>query len=343
MKDALGKKEILIFTLNAYSNYGNRLQLFALSTVIKNIGYGAKIYWPKSFTLRFKEAVKNLPLLRKKFIKPIKLQEFTKRYIPKETNNFNADYSIVGSDQVWNPNLFSTQNYLLKVPNNSVKISYAASMGVESLTEEQKNIFRKALKEYKCISVREKTAKDLLQPLTDKKIEVVLDPTLLLDKSVYEELEKRPKNLKAGEKYVLCYILGNRDYQNTIERYARDNNCKVIIFSDKKDSNYGVEEFLYLIHHAELICTDSFHACVFSFIFDRPFVAFRRSGEADYMYSRLQNLINTFHLKNREFNGKNITEENLKADYTEGKEILKKEQKKSIDFLKKALEMKDEG
>lgn len=343
MKDALNKKEVLIFTLNAYSNYGNRLQLFALSRIIKDTGYDIAVYWPKNFMLKFKEIIKRLPLFRKKFIKPIKLQDFTKKYIPEEVNSLSVGYSIVGSDQVWNPKLFSVQQYLLDVPNDSIKISYAASMGVESLTKEQKEVFKKALKGYSAISVREKTAKDLLQPLTDKKIEVVLDPTLLLDKSVYEELEKRPKNLKAGEKYVLCYILGNRDYQNTIERYARDNNCKVIIFSDKKDSNYGVEEFLYLIHHAELICTDSFHACVFSFIFDRPFVAFRRSGEADYMYSRLQNLIDTFHLKNREFNGKNITEENLRVDYTEGKEILKKEQKKSIDFLKKALETKDES
>ena len=82
---------------------------------------------------------------------------------------------------------------------------------------------------------------------------------------------------------------------------------------------------------------------MFSFIFESPFVAFKRTGEANYMYTRLQNLIETFNLKNREFNGKEITKENLEVDYTEAKKILKKEQKKSLDFLKRALDIKDEN
>ncbi|MDO4729776.1 MAG: polysaccharide pyruvyl transferase family protein [Candidatus Saccharibacteria bacterium] len=250
--------------------------------------------------------------------------------------------AIVGSDQVWNPDYISTYNNLpTKNPNNRI-ISYAASMGVEELTSKQKDYYRAMLEDYFAISVREQSAKELLQQLTDKKIEVVLDPTLLLDKPEYEALEKRPKDLAEDEKYVLCYILGNRDHEAVIGKFAKGKGYKTIYFSDKRDSNYGVEEFLYLIHHAQLICTDSFHACVFSFIFERPFVAFKRTGKENYMYTRLQNLIDTFRLKNREYNGKEITKQNQACDYSEAKIIIKKEQEKSLNFLRKSLEIKDE-
>lgn len=325
-----------IFTLNGYANYGNRLQLFALSSILRKSGVDTNVYWPKTPLDIIKDFIKYQTPIQVRSIKEKKLQIFTKKYIPKRTTNEVDTAAIVGSDQVWNPSYLEDFPYLLNT-GCSKSIAYAASIGLSSLSQEQEEMFKNALKNYSAISVREQSAKELLQPLTYKKIEVVLDPTLLLDKSEYEALEKKPKNMTEGEKYILCYILGNRDHEAAIEKFAKEKGYKTIYFSDKRDSRYGIEEFLYLIHHAQLICTDSFHACVFSFIFERPFVAFRRTGKENYMYTRLQNLIDTFKLKNREFNGKEITKENLEVDYTEAKKILKKEQKKSLDFLKGAL------
>ena len=332
---------IFIYTLNGFTNYGNRLQLFALSRIVGEYA-DVETYWPKSRTERIKDLLKYYTPLSARFKKSKKLHDFTLAYTPKITSKTECDYAIVGSDQVWNPKYLASREFLLNVPGDKKKISYAASMGVSRLDEENREMFRRLLKDFSAISVREQSAKDLLQPLTEKNIEVVLDPTLLINKKEYEQLEKKPKNLADNEKYILCYILGNRDHEGKIEKFAKEKGYKTIYFSDKRDSDYGVEEFLYLIHHAQLICTDSFHACVFSFIFERPFVAFKRTGEANYMYTRLQNLINTFQLKNREFNNKEITKENLEVDYTEAKKILKKEQKKSLDFLKRALDIKDE-
>ena len=325
-----------IFTLNGYFNYGNRLQLFALGKILKKSDDNILTYCPKTLLQRIRMFLKYNTFLKYVFKKEMKLKKFTKKYTPKTSNNVTG-YIVVGSDQVWNPDYFENAPYLLTGIDIATKISYAASIGREQLSSAELDDFRNALRNYKAISVRERSAKELLQPLTDKKIEVVLDPTLLLDKIEYERLEKRPRDIAEGERYILCYILGDSDYQLTIEKFAKENNCRVISFSDKKGSNYGVEEFLYLIHHAELVCTDSFHACVFSFIFNKPFVAFRRTGEANYMYSRLQNFIDTFKLKNREYNGSGITKKNLSCDYTEGRKILKKEQEKSLKFLEEAL------
>lgn len=331
-----------IVTLNGYFNYGNRLQLFALAKVTEKLGSEVTIYWPKRFKTRVKEFLKYWTPLRFRFKKEIRIRHFTKKYIPRIVNSGDIDYSIVGSDQVWNPEYLQTKPYLLKADHGKVKISYAASIGKETLTKEQLQLFEKNLKDYKAISVREQSAKKLLQPLTDKKIEVVLDPTLLLDSGDYEKLEKRPHDIKLGEKYILCYILGGKEQKNIIDEFAAKHGYKVIMFSDKEGSNYGIEDFLYLIHHAELICTDSFHACVFSFVFERPFVAFKRTGEANYMYTRLQNFIDTFKLQNREFNGKKITNQNAEIDYTEAKKILRQEKEKSFQFLKDALTTNDE-
>ena len=326
-----------IFTLNGYFNYGNRLQTFAMAKVLRNFDSNVNTYWPRRFRAKVKEFLKHYTPLRLKYRKELKLKKFTKKYMPI-TSACNDTISVVGSDQVWNPDYFKNAMHLLNGNPNGINISYAASMGVEALTDNQKEMFRKALKNYRAISVREKTAKELLQPLTDKKIEVVLDPTLLLDKTEYEKIEKKPGNIKLGEKYVLCYILGNPEYQKIIENFASENGYRVIMFSDRKNSNYGIEEFLYLLHHAELVCTDSFHASVFSFIFDRPLVIFKRSGAANYMYSRLQNLVDMFKLTSCEFNGAEISKENLSVDYAEGKKILEKEREKSLKFLKDALE-----
>ncbi len=330
---------VTIYTLNGYYNYGNRLQLFALSKVLERIHVDNNSYWPRNNKENAKLFLKHATPLALRYRKDRKLRKFTKKYITKQVKAPTGETIVVGSDQVWNPNYLKKYPHLLDT-NRANNISYAASIGTSSLTNEQKEMFKRSLKKYSAISVREQSAKMLLQPLTDKKIEVVADPTLLLDKVEYEALERRPRNLAENEKYILCYILGNRDHQEAIEEYAKEKGYKTIYFSDKPDSSYGIEEFLYLIHHARLICTDSFHACVFSFIFERPFIAFRRTGESNYMYTRLQNLIDTFRLKNREFNGKEITKENLKVDYTEAKEKLKREQEKSLDFLKKALDVK---
>ena len=336
-------KKVVVLTLHGYTNYGNRLQLFALTRTLKTLYFDVMVYRHWRWKTLLKEFLRYYTVLRLKYRKECKLKSFTKKYIPRLVGGGSVDYSIVGSDQVWNPNWLRGFPYLLDVPFNGRKISYAASIGVENLSNEQKTLFRANLCNFDFVSVRENSARVALQSLTSKEIEVVLDPTLLLDKSDYAGIEKKPKDIRDGEKYILCYILGNREHLSAIQKYAEENNCRVILFSDKKESDYGVEEFLYLIHHAELICTDSFHACVFSFIFERPFVAFRRTGEADYMYSRLQNLIDTFKLKGREFNGRSITEKNIKVDYTEAKGILKKEREKSLQFLKNALGVKDEG
>ena len=98
---------------------------------------------------------------------------------------------------------------------------------------------------------------------------------------------------------------------------------------------------MWLEKNAFLICTDSFHSSVFAILYNIPFVVFDREDNLVKMNSRIETLINKLKIKNRIYNGKNITKENLEHDYTEAYRILEKERKKSITFWKKALNIKE--
>ena len=48
------------------------------------------------------------------------------------------------------------------------------------------------------------------------------------------------------------------------------------------------QEFLYLINHADLVCTDSFHGAVFSIIMNTNFITFSRKESGETMGSRMK-------------------------------------------------------
>ena len=196
--------------------------------------------------------------------------------------------------------------------------------------------------------MRERTAAKIVEKMTgDKDVEVLADPTLLISADEWALLEKRPTKFDNidGKKYIINFFLGGMDeiWKNEIQKIADKYDYAILNLLDKKDSFYNSDpaEFLYLINNAKLVCTDSFHASVFSFIFNKPFVVFKRRGGENYMYSRIQNLMNTFKLNNREFNDSGLTKQNLAVDYSAGKKILEKERKKSLEFLREALGGKD--
>ena len=87
-------KKANIYTLNGYTNYGNRLQLFALASVIKSLGWEPKVYWPKSVKWQIKDILKRKTPLAFSFPKERKLSKFTKKYIPKSTAK-SADVSVM--------------------------------------------------------------------------------------------------------------------------------------------------------------------------------------------------------------------------------------------------------
>lgn len=141
---------------------------------------------------------------------------------------------------------------------------------------------------------------------------------------------------------MLIYFLGtiSDEIKNIIYRFSEKYKFHIVNIMDANSPCYaiGPQEFLYLERNAKLVCTDSFHSCVFSFLFDTPFIVFDRVG-VENMSSRMETFLTKFKLEDRKFSGK-ISQEHLLHDYENGFDILELEREKSLQFLKEALGMK---
>ena len=272
---------------------------------------------------------------------------WTKRHYSVDTNLSELekfDYMIVGSDQVWNPFWEGTQPiYFMDFMSVNKRIAYAASFGVSYIPEEVEESYKKHLEAIPSISCREEQGCDIVENLTGKRPLQVLDPVFLLGKDEWETIEVKPKYFREKRPYILVYFLGDLTEKNVllIKRLRILYRCSVF-YLDQKDKFSSIfaspTEFLYLVHHAAIVCTDSFHGCAFSIVFNRPFVCFQRSlnfGKAQDMSSRLTSLFRLFQCDRYDTVLSDL--EMGYMDYTVINEIIRKEKEKSIHFLENAM------
>ena len=248
---------------------------------------------------------------------------------------------IVGSDQVWNYKfgLGREKEFLLFADYNKT-ISYAPSFGINKVEYGYKDKITKELNNIKYISVRESEGAEMIKKLINRDAEVVLDPTLLLDIDEWNKIKRKPKVFN-HKKYILTYFLGNQkdEIRNEIKNMATKNNLEIMNLNDSKNqefSLYGIEEFLYLFANSELVLTDSFHACIFSIIFNKSFFVFDREGKNN-RSSRINTLLEMLKLQNRKVISLNNIENLFECNYENSYEILKVKKQKSSEFLKKSL------
>ncbi|MDT2815396.1 polysaccharide pyruvyl transferase family protein [Vagococcus carniphilus] len=361
--------KIGICTIVDYSNYGNRLQNYALQEVLKNYGHEPqtiKNYYEKSIPKKSiiskiittppqkivkkgllkinKREIENKKKLEKILLKRrSRFKQFTELYIKESIDvidNYTEDFSfeenldcfIIGSDQVWNHNFPRFSAYDFVDYSKKPKIAYAASFGVNEIQDEYVAIYRRGLTDIDFLSVRENEGKEIISKLISKKAAVVLDPTLLLTLNEWEDLLVGLKKFK--QKYILVYLLDNpkKEWLSFINNYAKNNKLKIITLSESAESEYwesGPLEFLNLIYQAETIFTDSFHGCVFSLIFEKEFTVFDRNTDIASMNSRLNTLLSDFSLIDRWFDGSNKE----KINYLEIREKIDERRKDSLNYL----------
>lgn len=344
------KKKVAILTLNGNWNYGNKLQNYALKKQIENLGYQVNTLWFIEKKFYIKELIKKI-IPTKKYSRYRKFKNFSKKelnikhYQNKKIED-SYEYFIVGSDQVWNPNFGLEEDLrFLSFSKNKTKIAFSASFGVNSIPQELYKLYKKGIDNLDYISVRENAGKRIIEKITERTdVEILVDPTMLLNQSDWQQISKKPKK-KIKEKYILNYFLGNlsEERKTKIYNYANKKDWKIINILDKQDPFYtsGPSEFIYLEEHAELICTDSFHSCVFGILMGTPFIVFDREDKEEKMNSRIDTLLSKFKLEDRRFNGE-INDNKLKIDYSKAYEILKQEKIKATNFLKKSLNHKKE-
>lgn len=276
-------------------------------------------------------------------------------YTDEELQELANEYDclICGSDQIWNPNV-AHPGYFLKGVTGTRKVSYAASIARDKLSDKEASAMIPLIEGFDFISVREKTAKTILDSYFNGKKNVfeVLDPALMRTQEQWSEFIG-PEKYEI-EPYALMFFFSDSSaYRSQIEMYCQDHGLKLIgiphaatyIKSDEtgnyeKAYDVGPIEFLRLFRDASYVFTDSFHGSAFSIIFQRQFCVFERDKNTKTSKnSRLYDLLAKFQLSGRLIRNiedvDNILEKEI--DYKKVNAILEKERTTSGEFLKSAL------
>ena len=349
---------------NGPCNFGNQLQNSAVIAILDKLDVNADtlfFVYRAEYLASIKHKLKNTVFSAFKLGDYLQAQRelafeiFSKRYVkytkpikksvpPEVVDKY--DCFICGSDQVWNPN-FSTDDimwdyYLLAFAPENKRVSFAASIGVSDIPKEKENKFVGALNGYRAISVREEAGATLIREKVGKTAEMIIDPTLMLNKEEWDRIARKPKKINCSKKYVLTYFLvGKGERVSCQVEKLRKSGYEIYNLLDRGQPDLFTAdpaEFVYLISKASLILTDSFHACVFSFIYEKPYLIYAREGKENGMISRIETLLSKFCMQ-RKYVDSGLKNELFEHNYSKGKLLLNEEREKAIQFLKEALEI----
>jgi hypothetical protein len=305
--------------------------------------------------IRYDIALQNEIKVISKYTRPF-IDKYIKRIITRDFSEIKAndfDAYIIGSDQIWRapasrPQLYNA--YLDFAKDWNVKrISYAASFGTNEweYSEEETFVCGNLLKKFDAISVREIGGVHLCKEKFNVDAKFVLDPTMLIKKEEYSKLfENAETQQSVGE--LFCYILDkDRIKEQIITDVAATTNYKPFFINSKYQEitapiaeriQRPVEEWLRGFYDAKFVVTDSFHGCVFSIIYNKPFIVYKNNSRGN---ARFDSLLKTFNLEdrvyNKEFGLDTIINNNINWDFVNEK--LSKLQKYSYNFLESSLKL----
>lgn len=373
-------------------NYGSMLQTYALHTYLNGIGADNEIIlYTKKNDFRQIRRLMNIQLVLMKgrvvyrdiycrlfhpdiakqlSLRMSKFEDFKNKHFKFSRNHIgwkdllttNQDYDtfIIGSDQVWNPINIGTDFFnLLFTEDSKYRISYASSFGVSSIPNSQIKKTRHYLERIQCLSTREKAGVEIIKNLTGRDAELVCDPTLLVNKDLWDRLKGEKRFI--NEKYIFCYFLGNnpghRDFAN---RFKAKTGYKLVAlqhldelilsdinFADIKPFDVGPAEFVNLISNAEFVLTDSFHGTIFSLLYHKRFFTFSRfeSSSKGSTNSRVISLLEMMGVKEHHIKVTQAIDDCLKAEIDF--DLIDKKidvfRQKSREYLHKALANRDDN
>lgn len=284
------------------------------------------------------------------------VDKYIKRIYTRDFSNIKKkifDAFVIGSDQVWRPRYFGPRienAYLDFAKDWDVKrIAYAASFGTDEweYNDEQTANCATLLKKINAVSVRESSATKLCNDKLGTDAQHVLDPTMLLEKEDYIKLfEDAGTNKSDGN--LFCYILDeSTEKAIIIDSVAKRKGLTPFHVNSKYDDPNApiekriqepVEKWLRAFYDAEFVITDSFHACVFSIIFNKPFIVY---GNKERGMARFESLLTLFELEDRLVSSPDDVNKVLQAtiDWDRVNSIRKQMKEKSLSFLTKNLNL----
>ncbi|MFA0332451.1 polysaccharide pyruvyl transferase family protein [Vibrio cyclitrophicus] len=355
--------KVAIITFPLINNYGGIIQAYALIKLVKDLGHEPIlvnlqperkfIALGKYFIRRYLQNNRTYP----KFVRDRILDKFIVENIYPKTleirnsselhRHFQSDFydaCIVGSDQVFSSMGFTNFKgdfSLGFVPENTIKLSYAASFGGGEFRGDKSAIphYSNNIKRFNAVSVRESSAIDICKELFGVNAKHVLDPTMMIDRSYYTDLFKKSE-LYHSKKELFAYVLDTSEFKcKLMNKIADEKSIKLNQVNDGNISGrvISMESWLASIFYSEHVITDSFHGCVFCIIFNKPFHCFvNEERGADRFYS----LLGLFGLENRVIRGDLDSIADSEIDWIQVNAKLKLLQQESKVFLDSNLTRK---
>lgn len=357
------KMKVGIITFHTALNYGAVFQTFALFKSLQKLGVEVKVidyrapfnekrFAPKPlsyfvkpreiFNIIFRNSYQRFcPKVFKSFVSR-NISLTAPQYSQKDLELLNNEFDcfITGSDQVWNLACTAGDDsyYLTFVNEWKKKNSYAASFGYTQIPEDKQTLYSSLLKNFNKISVRETPGIDIVKSLVNKEAKLVLDPTLLLNKSEWEELADY--SLVPAENYLLMYLMSeDKALIKQAKEYARQNNLKIIYLTQRLFNVSGVEnirnsspeQWLGLFSKANAIATNSFHGLVFSINFGKHLIT--KYIPRSIANSRIETMINLFQLQSNLMDSTVFCAEN-RINYESVEALLLENRDFSINYLR---------
>lgn len=359
--------KIGILTFVNTSNYGAALQAYALQSYIRDTGNSCDIirydcpdvssaHDPKALWKR--KGIKNklkAPLLQSVYQKRLDaFRAFENSYCsfsePCNRNNVaeiicQYDRIIVGSDQVWNPDINGKDNtfFLDFLDDNSKKCSYAASIGKNYFSQEEAAAYEKLLRQFSVISAREQgTAEQLAAALNRTDVTCDIDPTLLYD----GDWKKFIKQDNPNGDYIFLYLLPNNPTLfKAIRVFAAAHGCRTILLQKGMGKKKGCQivnvaspiDFLNYVYHAKYVISGSFHALCFSLIYEKEFYA-TPSVQAERSV-RLTDLLSTVEITGHQITAPTYEIRTTPTDFARVRDILVRQRFSSRKTIERILKL----
>lgn len=366
-------------------NYGSALQCYALKSEIEKNGYVCEVMGESFPGLdKYKHYAKELksiflisirhPFYLKKYIMLRKSVKYSAHCLSEESDlrlNLFCEsvlqprkYSyghmkklaledkykcfIAGSDQIWSGNQKMNNVFFLKFAPPEKRIAFAPSFGTENIDSFNIRSFRREIRKFRKLSVREKRGQEIIKELTGLDVPRIADPTFLKTREEWSEFAKESQ-LPDG-KYILVHFLDepNDTAIQCLRNLSAETGYRTISFAYPHSvfqsiSNYQFvdgdpRDYIAAIEHAAFVLTDSFHTTLFSVIFSRRFFTFARQyRHSGNQQSRIMTLLELVEYQERFIESETEFIAAMVADLHPCKDILSKERNKAKQYLKEAI------
>lgn len=336
-----------IITIHHIHNFGSVFQAYALAQCLKSNGYETEIidYRPRYYELgrnKLKTVVGRVLNLIPYFERKKKFDTFIAEHEVLSNKQFtsfseleayyqNSDHIfIAGGDQLWN-NYHPCGNddaYKLVFTDSSRKIAYGTSMGRDNFSEDELKKLSVLVGNFQKIMLREQSTVSMLQKYVLNSVKHVIDPVGLLEVKEFESIAVKPK---IDEPYAVMYLADSGELlDQTIELLSKKIGLKIVHICGFKKKCYcdyfikdaGPEEILGYILNADFVLSASFHATMFSLMFQKQFATLLPGEQTN---ARIKDLLKYVGLENRIVHCKEeLNQLENEIDYFSASQIIKK-------------------